>query len=559
MEEASTILKAENIRVLFANNFTAVNDISFEIRRGQTLAIVGESGSGKSLTALALMGLLPKTAALSGRITLYSGTQEYQLNKIDDKTWQRLRGRETAMVFQEPMSSLNPIMKVGKQLAECILAHQSITANEAKQLAVEWLGKVQLPEPAKLYDRYPHQLSGGQKQRVMIAMAMCNHPVLLIADEPTTALDVTVQQEIIKLMSYLQQEHNTAMIFITHDLALAATIADEVLVMYRGNVAEYGAAQQVLKQPKDAYTKALLASKPDAKHKGEYLPTVADFIDAAERHATIVIKPHTEIVASNEALLRVKDLKVWFAEERNMLGKPVQYFKAVDDVSFEIYKGEVLGLVGESGCGKSTLSKSLIGLLPVHSGQILFGDKDLATTPAADWRDVRKQIQMIFQDPYASLNPRMMVGDMLEEPLRVHSIVPNSELRKEALRLLELVQLPADAMKRYPHQFSGGQRQRIGIARALALRPQLLICDESVSALDVSVQAQILNLLKELQQAFQLTYLFISHDLSVVHYISDRVMVMKAGKIIESGDAAQVLKHPKDAYTQKLIDSMPAL
>ena len=559
MEEASTILKAENIRVLFANNFTAVNDISFEIRRGQTLAIVGESGSGKSLTALALMGLLPKTAALSGRITLYSGTQEYQLNKIDDKTWQRLRGRETAMVFQEPMSSLNPIMKVGKQLAECILAHQSITANEAKQLAVEWLGKVQLPEPAKLYDRYPHQLSGGQKQRVMIAMAMCNHPVLLIADEPTTALDVTVQQEIIKLMSYLQQEHNTAMIFITHDLALAATIADEVLVMYRGNVAEYGAAQQVLKQPKDAYTKALLASKPDAKHKGEYLPTVADFIDAAERHATIVIKPHTEIVASNEALLRVKDLKVWFAEERNMLGKPVQYFKAVDNVSFEIYKGEVLGLVGESGCGKSTLSKSLIGLLPVHSGQILFGDKDLATTPAADWRDVRKQIQMIFQDPYASLNPRMMVGDMLEEPLRVHSIVPNSELRKEALRLLELVQLPADAMKRYPHQFSGGQRQRIGIARALALRPQLLICDESVSALDVSVQAQILNLLKELQQAFQLTYLFISHDLSVVHYISDRVMVMKAGKIIESGDAAQVLKHPKDAYTQKLIDSMPAL
>jgi len=559
MEEASTILKAENIRVLFANNFTAVNDISFEIKQGQTLAIVGESGSGKSLTALALMGLLPKTATLSGRITLYSGSQEYQLNKIDDKTWQRLRGRETAMVFQEPMSSLNPIMKVGKQLAECILAHQSITANKAKQLAVEWLGKVQLPEPAKLYDRYPHQLSGGQKQRVMIAMAMCNHPVLLIADEPTTALDVTVQQEIIKLMSYLQQEHNTAMIFITHDLALAATIADEVLVMYRGNVAEYGAAQQVLKQPKDAYTKALLASKPDAKHKGEYLPTVADFIDAAERHATIVIKPHTLIAASNEALLRVKDLKVWFAEERNMLGKPVQYFKAVDDVSFEIYKGEVLGLVGESGCGKSTLSKSLIGLLPVHSGQILFGDKNLATMPAADWRGVRKQIQMIFQDPYASLNPRMTVGDMLEEPLRVHSIVPNSELRKEALRLLELVQLPADAMKRYPHQFSGGQRQRIGIARALALRPQLLICDESVSALDVSVQAQILNLLKELQQEFQLTYLFISHDLSVVHYISDRVMVMKAGKIIESGDAAQVLKHPKDAYTQKLIGSMPAL
>ena len=559
MEEASTILKAENIRVLFANNFTAVNDISFEIRQGQTLAIVGESGSGKSLTALALMGLLPKTATLSGRITLYSGPQEYQLNKIDDKTWQRLRGRETAMVFQEPMSSLNPIMKVGKQLAECILAHQSISATEAKQLAIEWLSKVQLPEPAKLYDRYPHQLSGGQKQRVMIAMAMCNHPVLLIADEPTTALDVTVQQEIIKLMSYLQQEHNTAMIFITHDLALAAIIADEVLVMYRGNMVEYGAAQQVLKQPKDAYTQALLASKPDAKHKGMYLPTVADFMNAAERHEKIAPKPYTEVAIASDVLLQVKDLSIWFTEERNMLGKPMKYFKAVDNVSFEIHKGEVLGLVGESGCGKSTLSKSLIGMLPVHNGQILFNDKDLASISVAEWRDVRKQIQMIFQDPYASLNPRMTIGDMLEEPLRVHGIVPNADLSKEALRLLDLVQLPADAMKRYPHQFSGGQRQRIGIARALALRPQLLICDESVSALDVSVQAQILNLLKELQQEFQLTYLFISHDLSVVHYISDRVMVMKAGKIVESGDAAQVLKHPKDAYTQKLIDSIPAL
>jgi len=559
MAEQIAILKVESLKISFegANAFTAVNNVSFQIARGETLAIVGESGSGKSLTALALMGLLPKNASMDGELTLQTDAKRYHLNNTNNKEWQDIRGKETAMVFQEPMSSLNPIMRVGRQLAECILTHQKISKNEAKQLAIEWLAKVQLPEPAKMYDRYPHQLSGGQKQRVMIAMAMCNHPVLLIADEPTTALDVTVQQEIVRLMGYLQEEHNTAMIFITHDLALAATIADEVLVMYRGEMVEYGAAGSVLKAPKDVYTKALLASKPSAEHKGQRLPTVADFM-STEEGATIRT-PQYKSTASEELLLEVKDLKVWFTEESNVLGKPVKYFKAVDDVSFMLNKGEVLGLVGESGCGKSTLSRSLMGLLPVHSGQILFNNEDVAAIPAKEWRRVRRQIQMIFQDPYGSLNPRMTIGDMLEEPLRIHHIVPVTELKKEALRLLDLVQLPADALKRYPHQFSGGQRQRIGIARALALRPQLLICDESVSALDVSVQAQILNLLKDLQQEFQLTYLFISHDLSVVHYISDRVMVMQAGKIVERGDAEQVLKYPKDAYTQKLINSMPTL
>lgn len=563
MAEQTAILKVESLKISFegANAFTAVNNVSFQIARGETLAIVGESGSGKSLTALALMGLLPKNASMGGELTLQTDTKHYHLNNTNNKEWQDIRGKETAMVFQEPMSSLNPIMKVGRQLAECILTHQKISKNEAKQLAIEWLAKVQLPEPAKMYNRYPHQLSGGQKQRVMIAMAMCNHPVLLIADEPTTALDVTVQQEIIRLMSYLQEEHNTAMIFITHDLALAATIADDVLVMYRGEMVEYGHADDILKAPKDVYTKALLASKPSAEHKGLRLPTVADFMNAAEKRsiAETIIRPQYERSISEEALLEVKNLKVWFTDESNMLGKPVKYFKAVDDVSFMLRRGEVLGLVGESGCGKSTLSRSLMGLLPVHSGQILFNNEDLAAMPAKEWRRVRRQIQMIFQDPYGSLNPRMTIGDMLEEPLRIHNIVPVPELKKEALRLLDLVQLPADALKRYPHQFSGGQRQRIGIARALALRPQLLICDESVSALDVSVQAQILNLLKDLQQEFQLTYLFISHDLSVVHYLSDRVMVMQAGKIVERGDAEQVLKHPKDAYTQKLINSMPTL
>ncbi|MBS1689133.1 MAG: ABC transporter ATP-binding protein [Bacteroidetes bacterium] len=560
MADESVILKVENLQIRFegANAFTAVNKVSFQITKGVTLAIVGESGSGKSLTALALMGLLPKSASMSGEIILQSEAERYHLNNTNNKEWQDIRGKETAMVFQEPMSSLNPIMKVGRQLAECILTHQKISKSEAKQLAIEWLAKVQLPEPAKMYDRYPHQLSGGQKQRVMIAMAMCNHPVLLIADEPTTALDVTVQQEIIRLMGYLQEEHNTAMIFITHDLALAATIADDVLVMYRGEMVEYGNADDVLKAPKDVYTKALLASKPSAEHKGLRLPTVADFMNAGQG-AEAIGSPQYKSTVSEELLLQVKDLNVWFTEESNMLGKAVKYFKAVDDVSFTLHRGEILGLVGESGCGKSTLSRSLMGLLPVHSGQILFNNEDIAAIPAKEWRRIRRQIQMIFQDPYGSLNPRMTIGDMLEEPMRIHNIVPVHELKKEALRLLDLVQLPADALKRYPHQFSGGQRQRIGIARALALRPQLLICDESVSALDVSVQAQILNLLKELQQEFRLTYLFISHDLSVVHYISDRVMVMQAGKIVESGDAEQVLKYPKNAYTQKLINSMPTL
>jgi peptide/nickel transport system ATP-binding protein len=450
------------------------------------------------------------------------------------------------------MSSLNPVMKIGKQLAEAILTYQSIDKATAKQQAIDWLCKVQLPNPEKLYDRYPHQLSGGQKQRVMIAMAMCNNPVLLIADEPTTALDVTVQQEVIALMKELQTEHHTAMIFITHDLALASQIADDVLVMYKGEVMEYGKATDVLQNPQHAYTKALLACKPNADNKGKRLPVVADFLQG-EPPATI----YNTDVPIGDTVLHVNNLRVWFTENKDWLGRPVNYFKAVDDVSFELKRGEVLGLVGESGCGKSTISRSLMGLLPVHEGQIIFNKEDLAMLSQKEWVRIRRQIQMIFQDPYASLNPRMTVGDMLMEPMRTHSIVPHSELKKEAQRLLDMVQLPTDSMKRYAHQFSGGQRQRIGIARALALRPQLLICDESVSALDVSVQAQILNLLKDLQREFKLTYLFISHDLNVVHYISHRVMVMQAGHIVEAGDATQVLQQPHHDYTKRLIAAMP--
>ncbi|MBS1771634.1 MAG: ABC transporter ATP-binding protein [Bacteroidetes bacterium] len=545
------MLSVNNLNISFGD-FKAVNNISFQLEKGKTLAIVGESGSGKSLTALSLMGLLPKGADVKGELTFNDKEQTYSLINSSDKVWQQLRGKAMGMVFQEPMSSLNPVMKIGKQLAEVITTHQKINKEAAKQKAIEWLGKVQLPNPEKIYDRYPHQLSGGQKQRVMIAMAMCNNPALLIADEPTTALDVTVQQEVIALMKQLQEEHHTAMIFITHDLALASNIADEVMVMYKGEVVEYGLANDVLLQPKHVYTKALLACKPNAANKGKRLPVINDFIEG---------KPVSNDVyhqqSAGNAILKVKGLRVWFTENKDWLGRPVDYFKAVDDVSFELKKGEVLGLVGESGCGKSTISKSLMGLLPVNEGQIIFNGEDLAKLSHKEWTRIRRQIQLIFQDPYASLNPRMTIGDALIEPMRTHAIVPAGELKKEAQRLLDLVHLPSDSMKRYPHQFSGGQRQRIGIARALALRPQLLICDESVSALDVSVQAQILNLLKELQQEFGFTYLFISHDLNVVHYMSDRVMVMQAGQIVESGEATKVLQQPHNDYTKRLIEAMP--
>lgn len=566
MNQPPIVLTVTDLKLSFPSktndDFIAVNSISFEMLEGKTLAIVGESGSGKSLTALALMGLQPKTALINGQINLLVDDKPLDLTNLNSHQWENIRGKAMGMVFQEPMSSLNPVMKIGKQLAEVISTHQKITQKQARQQAIYWLQQVRLPTPEKLYYRYPHELSGGQKQRVMIAMAMCNAPVLLIADEPTTALDATVQQDIIQLMANLQKQAQTAMIFITHDLALAAAIADDVLVMYRGAVVEYGAALQVLKTPKHPYTKALLSCKPSPNNKGKQLPIVADFMQEGgkenidDNNSSTLTKPKQLIEPAT--LLKVNNLKVWFAESKDWIGRPQQYFKAVDDVSFELKKGAVLGLVGESGCGKSTLSRSLLGLLPSNAGEIIFNEQDITSYNATQWRQLRRKIQMIFQDPYASLNPRINIGDVLMEPMKVHGIVPNYQLQKEALRLLNIVQLPADSMKRYPHQFSGGQRQRIGIARALALKPELIICDESVSALDVSVQAQILNLLKALQNEFELSYLFISHDLSVVHYISDKVIVMQAGKIVEQGDAEQVLMRPTHSYTQKLIAAMPS-
>lgn len=565
MNEVAKVLSVSSLKLSFATkgeaDFVAIHNISFDLHQGKTLAIVGESGSGKSLTALSLMGLQPTVACVGGTINLNINDSSIDLITLTKTQWGNIRGKAMGMVFQEPMSALNPVMTVGKQLTEVITTHQKIDKKLAVQQAIHWLQQVKLPSPEKLYHRYPHELSGGQKQRVMIAMAMCNSPVVLIADEPTTALDATVQQDIIMLMSSLQKQTQTAMIFITHDLALASSIADDVMVMYQGGVVEYGAAKTVLIHPQHPYTKALLACRPSPKDKGKKLPIVADFLaknsDAILKEKEEATQPMNMEYAQQSQLLKVNGLKVWFTEKKDWFGKPQQYFKAVDDVSFEIKKGEVLGLVGESGCGKSTLSRSLLGLLPANAGQIFYNHQDIIKYNSAQWRQMRREIQMIFQDPFASLNPRMNIGDMLMEPMMVHNIVPKQQLRAEALKLLSAVQLSAHSMKRYPHQFSGGQRQRVGIARALALRPKLIICDESVSALDVSVQAQILNLLKELQSDFELSYLFISHDLSVVHYISDKVIVMQSGKIVEQGDAEKVLLHPTDNYTKKLVAAMP--
>lgn len=493
--------------------FRAVQDISFDMAAGKTLALIGQSGSGKSVTSLALMGLLPANARVEGSMRL-EGAGE--LNGLQERDWQAIRGRSVGMVFQEPMTALNPVKTCGYQLIESIRAHSDLSTKEARALALQWFEKVKLPQPARLLRRYPHQLSGGQKQRVMIAMAMCHHPTLLIADEPTTALDVTVQQEIIQLMKSLQQEYGTSILFITHDLALARTIADDYLVMEKGRLTNTF-----------PHTRAVAVA-----------PEPAD---------------------QQQPLLAVKDLNIRYTEEINWLGKTTKSFTAVDQVSFALYPGETLGLVGESGCGKSTLSRSILGLQQVTSGHIYFEGQDITKFDASQWRKLRKDIQIIFQDPYASLNQRITIGAALAEPLLVHGLAKGKNVDKLVEELLEMVALPAEARHKYPHEFSGGQRQRICIARALAVRPRLVICDESVSALDVTIQEQILELLARLQQEMGLTYLFITHDLTVVKRISNRIMVMQQGKIVEEGPTDTVLNHPREAYTQRLLRAVPGL
>jgi peptide/nickel transport system ATP-binding protein len=560
----------------------ALQGISFSINKGSITAIVGESGSGKSVTALSILKLLPQQTVRypSGSILFSAdGIQNLDLLKLGEKELRHIRGNKIGMIFQEPMSSLNPVFTCGNQVTEAIRLHQKISNTAAKQQTISLFQKVKLPHPESIYDRYPHQLSGGQKQRVMIAMAMSCSPELLICDEPTTALDVTVQKTMLQLIKELQQATHMGVIFITHDLGVVAEIADEVIVMYKGLIVEQGPAKTLLQQPQHPYTKSLLACRPSLHPKGARLPVVSDFmeIDAAGLIQAIEktsysfrteIKFETAQTPSpenlmqenifSEKLMEVKNLSVLFPGKRDFFGKPIEYTRAVDAISFDVYKGETLGLVGESGCGKTSLGRALLRLKEPSSGSIILNGTNLLQYNPQQLRAIRKDIQIVFQDPFSSLNPRITIGNAIQEVLQVHQMQSNRKEQKDkVMDLLEKVSLKPEHFNRYPHEFSGGQRQRIVIARALALNPYFIVCDESVSALDVSVQAQVLNLLNDLKKEFGFTVIFISHDLSVVHYISDRIMVMQKGKIVEIGTASQVYHHPVQPYTQNLIAAIP--
>ena len=559
------LLKIENLSIDFVteNQTThAVKNISLEVNRGEIVALVGESGSGKSVTSLSILQLLPQPPAQysSGKIIFYENEEKpVDLLCIDQKMIRQIRGHKIAMIFQEPMTSLNPVMSCGKQVMEALLVHKKISAAAAKQQTIEWFEKVQLPQPSVVFDKYPHQLSGGQKQRVMIAMAMCCQPSLLICDEPTTALDVTVQKTILQLIKELQQQQNMGVIFITHDLGVVKEIADRVAIMYKGEIVEHNKTSVIFSNAKHPYTKALIACRPAFHAKGERLPVVSDFLQQKEA-AYVKTTIATEKTSNQEVLVQVKDLTVQFPSRTNFLGKPLSYFTAVDNVSFDIYEGETLGLVGESGCGKTTLGRTLLRLTEPAKGKIVYKNKDITALSKQETKQLRKDVQLVFQDPYSSLNPRLTIGAAIAEPMKIGGIEKEKQKRKKRVaELLDRVNLSPNMMNRYPHEFSGGQRQRIVIARALALSPHFLVCDESVSALDVSVQAQVLNLLNELKKDLGLTMLFISHDLSVVRYMSDRIMVMNKGKIVESGDAEEVYNHPQNTYTQQLISAIPSI
>ena len=575
----TSILSVQNLAVQFTTEegiYDAVKGISFEIPRGKIVGIVGESGSGKSVTSLAIMRLLAaQNTSVKGSILFHTSTETINILDIPDSQMTSIRGNKIAMIFQEPMTSLNPVHTCGAQVTEAIQRHQGLAKSEAKQKTIELFTEVQLPNPAQLYDRYPHEISGGQKQRVLIAMALSCDPALLIADEPTTALDVTVQKNIIELLKRIRDERNMSMIFISHDLGVISEIADEVMVMYRGNILEHKSVSDIFKQPENPYTVGLLACKPNMNLQLKRLPTVADFINHQDKKKSLAtqnlkeiiatyaisnedIKKRRDLIYSQTPILSVQNLAKWYPIKKGIFAKAKNFFKALDEVSFEIYPGETLGLVGESGCGKTTLGRCLLRLIEPTSGDISYQNIALTSLSAKKLRSLRRELQIVFQDPYSALNPRFTIGDAIMEPMQVHGIHANKEERKnKTIELLEQVGLSADFFNRYPHEFSGGQRQRICIARALALQPKVIICDESVSALDVSVQAQVLNLLSDLQEKFQLSYLFISHDLSVVKHFSDRMLVMNAGKIVESGFPEEIYHHPQQAYTQKLIDAIP--
>lgn len=550
-----TILEVRDLTVSFDGR-TVVDSIGYSLRRGTTLGIVGESGSGKSVSCMALMGLLPKNAAVKG--TARFGDTD--LLALDEEGLRSVRGKRMAMIFQEPMTSLNPVQRCGAQVVEMLMLHEKVSHEEARQRAIALFKEVMLPRPEKIFDSYPHEISGGQKQRVMIAMALICNPDIVIADEPTTALDVTVQKTILDLLRQMQRQRNISVIFITHDLGVIAQIADDIAVMYHGNVVEQGAAKEILAHPKHPYTQGLLACRPPLEGRPVRLPTVADFMEGKGAAEDSIEQRKGFERGESSPLLSVRDLKVSYTLEKSFWGKPKKILNAVDEVSFDVYKGETLGLVGESGCGKTTLGRAILKLVESASGSITFAGKRLDTLSPSEIRNLRPKMQIIFQDPYSSLNPRMTVGQTIMEPLTVHrSELGQKEQRKMVLDLMERVGLMPEWIDRYPHEFSGGQRQRICIARALILRPELVICDESVSALDVSVQAQVLNLLNELKDHFGYTYIFISHDLSVVHFISDRIMVMQSGRLVELADSDKLFKEPEREYTRKLLDAIPRI
>lgn len=558
MTTADTLLSVRNLRVNFRidrnNDFEAVKGVSFDLAPRETVALVGESGSGKSVTSLALMGLLPKenSLILPGSSIKFMGRELVGLTQAQLR---EIRGDDISMIFQEPMSSLNPVFRIGDQISEVLLEHRDLSRSAARKRTIELLEEVGIPEPQRRVDAYPHEMSGGQQQRVMIAMAISCEPQLLIADEPTTALDVTIQRQILELLANLQKQRQMSVLFITHDLAVVGEIADRVVVMRNGEIREQGSVNQIFNHPVDSYTKGLLACRPSVGERPVRLSVIEDFLDGVPKKINTSVRDRG-IQPNDQVILKVEGLCKDFVSREGLFGKRV--FNAVKDVSFNLVRGKTLGVVGESGSGKTTVGLTLMRLHEATAGKAFYDGKDILSMSADEFKSYKRRIQIVFQNPYASLNPRFTVGQILTEPMLVHSIGANDSAReKMVFDLLDKVGLPKASFYKYPHEFSGGQRQRIAIARCLTMNPEILICDESVSALDVSVQAQVLNLLQDLQDEFKTSYIFISHDLAVVHYMADEVLVMNKGEVVEQGDSDQIYSAPAHSYTKMLLGAIP--
>ncbi|MDD2278723.1 MAG: ABC transporter ATP-binding protein [Bacteroidales bacterium] len=558
------MLSIENLSIAF-NQETVLKNLSFTISKGESVGIVGESGSGKSITALSVMGLLPQNAKItSGKIILKQSDQkEIDLTKVDTNQHRKIRGKIVSMIFQEPMTSLNPSMRCGEQVVEALVLHNNFKKKAAKQKCITLFEEMILPNPSKVFTSYPHQLSGGQKQRVMIAMALAGNPLLLIADEPTTALDVTVQQEIIGLLKRIVSQRGMSLIFISHDLGVVKEISERLIVLKDGELVETGQTSTLLSKPKHDYTIGLIKCRPNLNSRPFRLHTVQDFVDKTDSYSSPTVSGEicSDTQKNNSAsvpLLQINNLSVTYTTKRNFWGNPKEQFFAVSNLNVDIYPNETLGLVGESGCGKTTLGRAILGLTPIANGEILYKGNSLKNMTRSEVKQFRQEVQLVFQDPFSSLNPRHTIGQMLMEPIKFYHLASGQrDLRQKAMEMLEMVSMPTDSFYRYPHEFSGGQRQRIAIARALTVNPKVLICDEMVSALDVSIQAHILNLLNQLKRELNLTYLFISHDLTIVKYMSNRIIVMYKGEIIEMGYSDDLYANPKSNYTKKLIAAIP--